>query len=252
MSPVPEPSEARVWDDARLADPHGQPDKAARVRAMFDAIAPTYERVNRLASLGLDARWRRALVAAADVRADDVLVDVACGTGDVCRAFAGGRPAPARIVGVDFAANMLELAQARPAGGTAWCRADALRLPLRDGSASIVTSAFGVRNFQDLGVGLREMWRVLRPGGRALILEFGLPTTPVLRRLYGVYFTRVMPRVAALLARDRAGAYRYLPRSVLSFADRAGIVASLSAAGFASVDVIPLTLGVVSIYRARK
>jgi demethylmenaquinone methyltransferase/2-methoxy-6-polyprenyl-1,4-benzoquinol methylase len=96
------------------------------------------------------------------------------------------------------------------------------------------------------------MWRVLQPGGRAVLLEFGMPSAPGLRSLYRFYFTCVMPLAASILSRDRSGAYRYLPQSVLSFPGRAGVVASLRRVGFAAVDVVPLTLGIVSVYRARK
>lgn len=241
-----------TWDADRLADPHAQPDKAGRVRAMFDAIAPTYELINRLASAGRDGAWRREMARVAEIRPDDVLLDVACGTGDVCRAFASGRPAPERIVGVDFAMEMLRLAASRSRAATRWCQADAAALPFGDESFSVATCAFGIRNFQNLENGLREMWRVLRPGGRAIILEFGLPTAPVLRGLYCLYFRHVMPIAATVLSRDRSGAYRYLPQSVLSFQDQAGIVSSLRQVGFIEVDVFPQTLGVVSIYRAHK
>jgi demethylmenaquinone methyltransferase/2-methoxy-6-polyprenyl-1,4-benzoquinol methylase len=249
---MPESPNTNVWDADRLTDPHRQPDKAARVRSMFDAIAPTYELVNRLASLGQDARWRRAMVRIADVRPDDVLLDVACGTGDVARAFAAGQPAPARTIGCDFAMEMLRLARPRDEARLAWCQADGLALPVADETASIVSCAFGIRNFQSLDSGLREMWRVLRPGGRAIILEFSVPSVPVLRQLYLAYFTRVMPLAATVISRDRSGAYRYLPRSVVSFHDREGIQSCLVRAGFSRVDVFPLTFGIVSVYRATK
>jgi demethylmenaquinone methyltransferase/2-methoxy-6-polyprenyl-1,4-benzoquinol methylase len=219
---------------------------------MFDAIAPTYELINRLASAGRDAVWRREMVRLAGIRPGDTLLDVACGTGDVCRAFAAARPGPAQFVGADFAIRMLGLAQRRSSGAIRWCQADASSLPFADKSFSLVTCAFGIRNFQKLDCGLREMWRVLRPGGRAIILEFSMPSMPVLRGLYRLYFNRVMPIAATVLSRDRSGAYRYLPRSVLCFHDRAGIVSSLRQVGFAEVGVFPLTLGIVAIYRAFK
>ncbi|MBN1492500.1 MAG: ubiquinone/menaquinone biosynthesis methyltransferase, partial [Phycisphaerae bacterium] len=225
---------------------------ARRVRSMFDAIAPTYELVNRLASVGLDAGWRRSMVRLAGIRPDDRQLDVACGTGDVCRTFAAARPAPARIVGGDFAGRMLEEARTRNNDRIVWCQADALALPFADQSFTLVTCAFGVRNFQSLETGLREMWRVLQPGGRAIILEFGLPSTPMMRRLYHLYFTRMMPWAATLLSRDRSGAYRYLPRSVLSFHDQAGLASHLRQAGFGEVAMFPLTRGIVSVFRAHR
>jgi demethylmenaquinone methyltransferase/2-methoxy-6-polyprenyl-1,4-benzoquinol methylase len=237
-------SEPPAWDSARLADPHRQPDKSDRVRAMFDAIAPTYELVNRVASAGFDARWRREMVRRAGVRPDD-------GTGDVCRAFASAAVRPRHIVGVDFSGGMLARARGRTGGRrVTFCQGDALALPFADGSFTLATCAFGVRNFQELGAGLSEMRRVLRRGGRAVILEFGMPTAPVLQGLYRAYFTHVMPLAARAIARDGTGAYRYLPRSVVSFCDREGIVRCLNSAGFAQVDVTCLTLGIVTLYCA--
>ncbi len=249
---MPSNGPAAAWDRRRLADPHGQPDKALRVRAMFDAIAPTYELVNRLASVGLDRHWRREMVRLAEVRPEDALLDIACGTGDVCRAFAAARPAPRRIVGVDFAGRMLHLARGRSSGRIRWCQADALMLPFADASFSIATCAFGVRNFQSLQSGLREMWRILRPGGRAIILEFGMPSAPIVREMYSLYFRLLMPLAATVVSRDRSGAYRYLPRSVVSFCPETELVALCRRVGFSDVTVLARTFGVVSVFRARK
>ncbi len=239
-----------LWDAERLAAPHGQADKAVRVRRMFDAIAPTYERVNALCSVGLDRWWRRRAVALARVTREDDVLDVACGTGDFARAFAAAAQSPKSVVGTDFAHKMLCLAPGRSSAALRWCEADALRLPFADGQFSITSAAFGVRNFQDLEAGLREMYRVLRPRGRAVILEFGVPTRRPWRGMYLFYFTRVMPWVATLLSGDGTGAYRYLPESVLRFDDRSQIVAALGRAGFARVEARPLTLGVVTVYVA--
>lgn len=255
-----------VWDARRLRSPHGQRDKAGRVRRMFDAIAPTYELINTLASAGRDSWWRREMVRRAKVRPDDVLLDIACGTGDVARAFAtagrarrGPEVRPVRIIGLDFSPPMLQLAAGRPIGrrgfpqGDAlFSQADALHLPIADASVSIATCAFGIRNFHDLDTGLREMYRVLSVGGRAVILEFAIPARPIFRRLYLFYVARIMPAAAALISRDRTGAYRYLPRSVLSFHGRDAIVSRLEAAGFSEVTVHPLSWGIVAVYVALK
>lgn len=241
-----------VWDAQRLSSPHTQRDKRYLVQRMFDAIAPTYERVNAMASFGRDRAWRREMVRLAQVRADDVLLDVACGTGDVARSFASAAVRPKRIIGADFSVPMLRLAADRAIARGTFCQADALALPLADASVTIVTCAFGIRNFQDLECGLREMNRVLRPGGRAVILEFAVPATPVLRHLYLFYFRRVLPRAATLISRDRTGAYRYLPESVLSFQGSGAIVSALEATGFGEVVARPMTAGIVSIYVARK
>ena len=248
-----------AWTRDLLASPHDTPDKASRVRRMFNAISPRYELINSLFSAGCDAMWRRRAVKLARVREDDDVLDIACGTGDFARAFAGA--GPRWVVGCDFAHDML-LRVVRCAGGkslpptgweagpTRWCEADALHLPFRSGSFSITSCAFGVRNFQDLGVGFREMFRVLKPGGRAVILEFSRPSNRIVRRLYELYSTRFMPPAASLISGDRSGAYRYLPRSVVSFADAEQMCSQLRRAGFARVTASPMTMGTVTVYVA--
>lgn len=257
----------RAWDASNLRDPHAQPDKAARVEAMFDAIADSYERVNLLTSLGQDGRWRRAAVAAADVKPGDVVLDVCCGTGDMVRTFAAHDPPPALIIGVDFSHAMLARggypaaspaaagsdgpaagAKRRPA--IQLIRADALRLPLGDASVDAVSCAFGVRNFQDLPAGLRELRRVLRPGGRVVILEFAAPDNALIRWGHRLYCEAVLPRVGRWISGDRSGAYDYLPRSIRTFERRAEMVARLHDAGFERVTTRSMNLGSVVVYRA--
>jgi len=247
-------SKPLVWDESRLADPHGQPDKAARVQAMFDAIAPTYEKVNRWLSLGRDTIWRRRAVELAAVTSTDRVIDLACGTGDFARAFAAAHPGG--VVGCDFSSGMLRRAQSRTGSGgdrrIHWYQADALHLPFANESFNIASCAFGVRNLQDLGRGFSEAYRVLRPGGRFVILEFSTPRAPLLGRLYMFYLSRVLPLLATLISRDRTGAYQYLPASVSTFVDAEGMAKRLTAAGFARVGHHRLTLGVVTIHLAWK
>lgn len=244
------PSNEPAWTPQLLSEPHQVADKGRRVRRMFGAIAPRYELVNTVFSVGCDATWRRRAVEATRVRADDEVLDVACGTGDLAREFSKARPRS--VLGCDFAHEMLNRANARRFPAQRWCEADALHLPFRDGSFSIASCAFGVRNFQDLDAGLREMWRVLRPGGRAVILEFSRPRNRVIRALYELYSTRFMPAAAALLSGDQSGAYRYLPRSVVSFPHADELCARLGQAGFARVTATPLTAGVVTVYLATR
>jgi demethylmenaquinone methyltransferase / 2-methoxy-6-polyprenyl-1,4-benzoquinol methylase len=222
------------------------------VRKMFDQIAPTYELVNSLASAGRDGYWRRQMVRLAEVRADDTLLDIACGTGDVARTFAAASTRPAHIVGMDFSLPMLLQATDRPIERAEFCQGDALHLPFVDESVSIISCAFGIRNFQNLFDGLSEMHRVLRAGGRTVILEFSVPSRPLFRQLYLFYIRHFMPWIATLISRDRSGAYRYLPRSVVSFQGRDAIISSLKAAGFARVTVHPFSFGIVAIYVAWK
>ena len=240
----------KLWDTSRLNDPHGQPDKGQRVQAMFDQIAPTYELVNRVLSAGRDGYWRRRAVKMAKVRAGDRVLDVACGTGDFARAFA--RAGPAVVIGADFAERMLALAPSRCNRSVELCRADAMKLPFATGSFSIVSCAFGVRNFRDLEQGLSEMSRVVEPGGRAVILEFSLPRSRIAGRLYSFYFRRILPIAARWISGDRSGAYDYLPHSVTAFLDASGIVRAMEGAGFRDIAHNPLTLGIVTVYVARK
>jgi demethylmenaquinone methyltransferase/2-methoxy-6-polyprenyl-1,4-benzoquinol methylase len=244
---TPDPA---LWDASRLHDPHAQADKAARVEKMFDAIAPCYERVNRIASLGQDAAWRRRTVALSSIVSTDIVLDVCCGTGDLIRAFATNAPAPRAILGIDFAEGML--AAGSYTGVTTpvhLCRGDALRLPVASASVNVVSCAFGVRNFQDLDRGLSEMRRVLRAGGRVVILEFALPDNALFRAGYRIYCESILPRVAALVSRDRTGAYKYLPQSIRRFERRSAMVARLEHAGFTAVKTVPMNFGGVVVYR---
>ena len=218
---------------------------------MFNAIAPRYELVNSLCSGGRDAAWRRRTIRLAGVTRDDDVLDIATGTGDLARAFAGSNPRS--IVGTDFAHEMLSRARRDRDGGVdRWCEADALRLPFRDASFSITSCAFGVRNFRDLSAGLTEMHRVLRPGGRAVILEFTRPKNAIARRCYELYSNRLMPTLAGWVSGDTSGAYRYLPQSVVSFLDATQMCERLRAVGFADAVATPLTFGVVTVYVATK
>lgn len=268
------PTDESAWTSESLGAPHDVTDKASRVRRMFNAIAPRYELINSLFSVGRDAYWRRRAVQLAAVGADDVVLDIACGTGDFARAFS--EAGPRCVVGCDFAHEMLTRARRRkgvrhlfdvlseraeghaakkvpdPFSAPTWCEADALRLPFSEGSFSITSCAFGVRNFDDLDVGLVEMFRMLRPGGRAVILEFTRPGNALVRRFYELYSTRLMPAAASLISGDRSGAYRYLPRSVVSFLDVEQMCTRLVGAGFSRPTATPVTGGIVTVYIATR
>ena len=261
--PTPEKSSA-AWDDQLLADPHAVADKRRRVREMFAAIAPSYDLNNRLHSLGVDQRWRRRAVKLSQLKAIDRVVDVACGTGDLIEAFrdAGDftgtdfwpEGAGWRYLGVDFTFEMLPIARRKSSfndlvSTIEYVNGDAQALPLPDASADIVSIAFGIRNVQDPAVAFAEFRRVLRPGGRVIVLEFSLPTNPILRALYNGYFRHVLPRTATLVSGDKTGAYKYLPESVNTFIGRPEMVAMMSAAGFEHVEQFPMTFGVCVCYR---
>lgn len=240
----------RTEDEALRAR---EPDRIAR---MFDAIAPRYDLLNRVLSAGLDQRWRARAIRALALRPSDVLIDVCTGTADVALAASALSTPPGRIVGLDFSGEMLRLAAAKRAqqgvaGRLLLAQADATRLPLPDASVDAATVAFGIRNVQDTAAACRELARVIRPGGRLAILEFGLPRSPSVRRLYWWYAERVLPRVGRLVSRHRS-AYAYLPESVTMFPPPEEFGQRLQDAGFPHVVVHPLTLGIVHLYVARK
>ncbi len=248
-------SDGTIWDKQRLANPHGEADKQKRVRDMFAAIAPSYDLNNRLWSLGIDQRWRKKAVKLSRLKADDRVVDVACGTGDLTILYRDAldriNDGACSVLGVDYTFDMLPIArQKRPdrGGKIDYAHGDAQRLPLADASADVVSIAFGIRNVADSAAAYREFHRVLRPGGRAVVLEFSKPTNKLIRTGYDLYFNHVLTRLASLVARDKTGAYRYLAQSVETFKPREQMVRELEEAGFANVTQTPLTFGIAVIY----
>jgi demethylmenaquinone methyltransferase/2-methoxy-6-polyprenyl-1,4-benzoquinol methylase len=222
---------------------------------MFDAIAPRYDLLNHLLSAGIDKRWRAAAIDSLQLTGRETLVDVATGTADVALAArrAGGA---ARVVGVDFAGGMLTLGldKVRAAGESrqiALVRGDAMRLPVATASADAVTISFGIRNVQQPDLACLEMARVLRPGGRLAILEFGVPRIPGVSALYLWYFKQVLPRIGRLISGHTA-AYSYLPASVGTFPPPGEFMKILRQSGFGEVRAVPLTLGIVYLYVGRK
>jgi demethylmenaquinone methyltransferase/2-methoxy-6-polyprenyl-1,4-benzoquinol methylase len=221
---------------------------------MFARIAGVYDLLNRLLSLGIDRRWRRAMLAVAGPVDGQLVVDSCCGTGDVAFEFAR---AGARVVGVDFTPEMLARAHAKaasvssePRGTTVFAHGDALCLPVRSASADLCTNAFGIRNVSDRRAGIREMSRVLRPGGRVVILEFTMPPGRVLGPLYRFYFTRVLPFVGRLVSRD-GEAYAYLPRTVLAWPSPSELQRELEGAGLVECGHELLTRGVACLHWGR-
>lgn len=225
------------------------------VQSMFGRIAPRYDLLNHLLSLGADRGWRRRAVACASQLPHGAVLDLACGTGDLTVALAEGLT-PQRLVAADFSAQMLELAQRKmarllPGREVELRRCAAEDLPFGEGEFDLVTIAFGVRNFANLERAMRECSRVLRPGGHLVVLEFTLPGSRVVRGLYGAYSATVMPLVGGLLS-GSFSAYRYLPRSIRSFARSGALPRAIGASGMPIVRAECYTLGVVELVVARK
>ncbi len=209
--------------------------KAGRVRSMFDGIAGRYDLLNRVLSLGLDSVWRREAVREALAGSPADVLDVATGTGDLAFGLARGAPA-ARITGLDFSAEMLAVARRKAASRppVEFVQGDAQQLPFPDASFDTVTIAYGLRNLEDPARGLREFHRVLRPGGRLVVLEFPPPPGGLWGALVRLHYERIMPAVGGLISGDRT-AYTYLPQSVMAFTAPPVLGAMLQDAGFATV-----------------
>jgi len=226
-------------------------DHDRRIAEMFDRVAPRYDALNRILSGGRDVGWRRRAVDLARLGAGEIALDVGVGTGDLAFGLLEVSDASARVIGVDISPRMLDAlrrrADARPEARFAPLLATVDRLPFADASLDRVVAGFAVRNFGDLSLGLREMRRVLRTGGRAVILELSTPPNPIVGVAYRLYFERLSPLIAATLGGD-AAAYRYLPRSVAAFPNADGLAARMRDAGFARVRYERLNLGVAAIH----
>ncbi len=253
-SPPPEQQDsAPAWSTDELSsDPHAREDKAGKVQRMFAAIAGSYDLNNRLHSFGLDQRWRRRVVKLAGGLEGKKVLDVACGTGDLAEAFA--QAGPNHVQGIDFTPEMLDMARRRPLKPAScpitWEVGDAMDLDVETDSVDVVSIAFGLRNVTSPEKALAEFRRVLRPDGKLLILEFSEPENPLIRGLNRVYTNHIMPVTASLIAGDRSGAYRYLPKSVETFLSRSAIESALKSCGFSNVRQIPMTFGVCVAYLA--
>jgi demethylmenaquinone methyltransferase/2-methoxy-6-polyprenyl-1,4-benzoquinol methylase len=227
-------------------------DKALVVETMFDRISPSYDRMNRLMTFGMDSGWRRATIEALRLKRDDVVIDLACGTGDLAfDAAAKG----ARVAGVDFSAGMLHFARQRAAAraessGVTWIRADALCLPFDDESCDALVSGFALRNFANLEQALQECARVLRDGARIALLEVDTPRFAPLRFGHQVWFNYGVPMLGRLLA-DR-DAYAYLPESVVYLPEGEGLSSLLRSVGFDEVTKRNMAFGAVQMVSATR
>jgi demethylmenaquinone methyltransferase/2-methoxy-6-polyprenyl-1,4-benzoquinol methylase len=228
-------------------------EKAERVRGVFDSVATRYDLMNDLMSFGVHRLWKRFAVQLTGVRAGQRVLDLASGTGDLAARMAGLVGPDGLVVMSDINAAMLAQGRDRMldegrVGNVRFAQLDAEALPFPDGTFDCVTIAFGLRNVTHKERALAEMCRVLRPGGRALVLEFSHPTTAPLRAAYDLYSFQVLPRLGRLVASDEAS-YRYLAESIRVHPDQQTLRAMMEAAGFERCDVHNLTGGVVAVHR---
>jgi demethylmenaquinone methyltransferase/2-methoxy-6-polyprenyl-1,4-benzoquinol methylase len=234
-----------------VASPDKRPEQIA---TMFDAIAPRYDLLNRVLSLGIDRRWRTRAIRSLGLTGRETLLDICTGTADVAmEAMRGGAR---RVLGVDFAGAMLAIGRAKvraagQGGAIVLAQGDAARLPVRTASVDAATIAFGIRNVERPDAACAEMARALRRGGRIAILEFGVPRLPGISTLYLWYFKYLLPAIGRAVS-GHAAAYSYLPASVSTFPPPRQFCDLLRASGFETVRADPLTFGIVYLYTARK
>ena len=229
--------------------------KSEQVKDMFDNIAPAYDSMNRLMTLGIDRRWRKKCVKLVSEVTPESILDIATGTGDLTIAMAKAMP-DAKITGVDLSEKMLALGRKKIAeqkleGNITLQTADALNLPFDDNSFDAVTIAFGVRNFEHLDRGYAEMARVLRPGGKLVVLELSSPASKWVKPFYRFYTKCIIPAVGRFVSKDRR-AYSYLPESIAAVPARSAMTAIMESGGLTEPKWKSLTFGVATIYTASK
>lgn len=225
-------------------------DKKNQVRRIFESIAGDYDFLNHLLSFGVDRYWRKKALTLTEVNSDSILLDVACGTGDV--AIAARKFGVSNIYGADFSHNMLKLFNEK----SQWIigknvQMVAESMPIKDESITNITVAFGVRNFYDIQQGFNSFHRILKDNGKATVIEFSLPTNPLFRWLYKFYFKKILPFVGGIISGERE-AYKYLPNSVEEFDEKIDISSLLKNSGFKKIEKHSLTFGIVQVVIAEK
>lgn len=234
--------------------PESDQRKKEQVAGMFDRIAGKYDFLNHFLSLGIDKTWRRKAVDTLKGIAPRTILDVATGTGDF--AVAALKLNPEKITGIDISRGMLEIGKAKVKklgleDKIELLRGDSEALPFPAASFDAVTCAYGVRNFEDLAAGLKEMCRVLKPGGKVTILEFSKPSSFPVKQFYGFYFRYILPGLGKLVSRDKT-AYTYLPESVAAFPEGSAFCAILEECGYHKAHARPLAFGITTLYTAEK
>lgn len=225
-------------------------EKKTKVKIIFDNIAPKYDMLNHLLSFGIDKRWRKKALKLSGVNSDSILLDVACGTGDV--AIEAYRQGVRKIIGADFSHNMLRLFNKKSdwiVGNNVQMVAEVI--PLKDGSVTNITVAFGVRNFYDIAEGFKSFHRVLKKNGKATVIEFRMPSNKVFKQIYKFYFKKILPTIGGLISGDKS-AYEYLPSSVEEFDEKVDLKKLLYDAGFSNVEYHSFTFGTVQVLIAEK
>jgi demethylmenaquinone methyltransferase/2-methoxy-6-polyprenyl-1,4-benzoquinol methylase len=225
-------------------------EKKQKVKNIFDSIAFRYDFLNHLLSFGVDHYWRRKALKLSKVGADSFLLDVACGTGDV--AIEAHNQGVRNIIGADFSHNMLGLFKKK----SQWIvgkviQTTAEQMPFRDDTFSNITVAFGVRNFYDIKEGFRSFHRVLKPKGKATVIEFQMPENRFFKSLYKFYFKKILPLIGGIVSKNKT-AYKYLPDSVEEFDEKISLIDLLKEVGFKSVKKYKLTFGIVQVVIAEK
>ena len=229
---------------------------ANQVQQMFNAVAPKYDFLNRLLSVGCDRQWRKAAVSEFQSFENKAFLDVATGTADIALEMGKMYPKPMQIVGMDFSLSMLKLGNKKISNNKLskdikLIPGSAENIPFKDQSFDGVITSFGVRNFTDAKKGLREMHRILKPNGIIVILEFSFPKNMILQWLYRYYFEKILPITGRIISGHKI-AYSYLPSSVVNFPQGETFKKMLECSGFKNISLKPLTLGIVTLYKGIK
>lgn len=225
-------------------------DKKSQVKNMFDNIAGRYDFLNHFLSVGLDFYWRKKALKLTGLNSDSILLDVACGTGDV--AIQAKKMGVQKIYGADFSHNMLSLFDKK----SNWIDGHlvqmvAEKIPFKNDSVTNITVAFGVRNFYDIQEGFNSFYRILKPGGKTTIIEFRMPSNKIIRSIYSFYFKNILPFLGGIISGDKA-AYTYLPDSVEEFDQKVNLISLLTGSGFREIRKYNFTFGTVQVLIAKK